>query len=126
MSFIRVLTILFMAVVFVWTTSPTLAQTTTPAPPKPADAAKAPDPAKPSDIKPQTTPGAATTDAKDKDDKNKKVAKKSAKKQHAKKADEDNDRSNKGGETRGLDRADQAAGAHGQQGRDNARSKQGR
>ncbi len=32
-----------------------------------------------------------------------------------------NERSNKGGQLRGLDRADQAAGEHGQQGRDTAR-----
>jgi len=34
--------------------------------------------------------------------------------------------SNKGGELRGLDRADQAAGEHGQQGRENARAAQGK
>lgn len=34
--------------------------------------------------------------------------------------------SNKGGEVRGLDRADQRAGENGQQGRDTARTKQGR
>jgi len=33
-------------------------------------------------------------------------------------------RSNKGGQLRGLDRADQAAGEHGQQGRDRARDAQ--
>lgn len=38
----------------------------------------------------------------------------------------DKDQSNKGGEVRGLDRADQAAGEHGKQGRDNARAKRGR
>jgi len=35
-----------------------------------------------------------------------------------------NERSNKGGQLRGLDRADQAAGEHGQQGRDTARDAQ--
>lgn len=35
------------------------------------------------------------------------------------------DHSNKGGELRGLDRADQSAGEHGQQGRTRARDKQG-
>lgn len=35
-------------------------------------------------------------------------------------------RANKGGKVRGLNRADQVAGAHGQQGRDNARAKQSR
>lgn len=34
------------------------------------------------------------------------------------------ERSNKGGQLRGLDRADQAAGEHGQQGRDTARDAQ--
>jgi hypothetical protein len=34
--------------------------------------------------------------------------------------------SNKDGKLRGLDRADQAAGEHGEQGRDNARAKQER
>lgn len=34
------------------------------------------------------------------------------------------EQSNKGGHLRGLDRADQAAGQHGQQGRDNARDAQ--
>jgi hypothetical protein len=36
------------------------------------------------------------------------------------------DEGNKGGEQRGLDRADQVAGEHGQRGRDNARDKQAR
>jgi len=35
-----------------------------------------------------------------------------------------NERSNKGGQLRGLDRADQAAGQHGQQGRETARDAQ--
>ena len=34
-------------------------------------------------------------------------------------------KSNKRGELRGLDRADERAGTHGEQGRDNARAKQG-
>jgi len=33
---------------------------------------------------------------------------------------------NRGGELQGLDRADEAAGTHGQQGRDNARIRQSR
>lgn len=39
---------------------------------------------------------------------------------------DDNERSNKGGTLRGLDRADQVAGEHGKQGRANARARQGR
>lgn len=37
---------------------------------------------------------------------------------------EKHEQSNKGGQLRGLDRADQAAGQHGRQGRDNARDAQ--
>jgi hypothetical protein len=36
----------------------------------------------------------------------------------------DNQRSNKGGQLRGLDRADEVAGEHGAKGRENAREKQ--
>lgn len=38
----------------------------------------------------------------------------------------DNPHSNKGGELRGLDRADEVAGEHGDEGRDTARTKQDR
>jgi len=37
-----------------------------------------------------------------------------------------NEHTNRGGELQGLDRADEAAGTHGQQGRDNARTRQSR
>ena len=37
-----------------------------------------------------------------------------------------NEHTNSGGELQGLDRADEAAGTHGQQGRDNARTRQSR
>lgn len=43
-----------------------------------------------------------------------------------KEAKEGEEKSNKGGKERGLDRADQSAGEPGKQGRDTARSKQGR
>ena len=121
MTLMRIVTIVAIAVFVVWTNAPSFAQTTPPAPAKQTDAAKAPGVSKPADVKP-ATPGTTATDTKDE----KKVAKKTGKKQHAKKADQDNDRGNKGGETRGLDRADKMAGEHGQQGRDNARARQGR
>jgi len=106
MKMTRIVTLAMAAAFALWTVVPALAQS------KPAD----------------TTKLAEIKAEKDKDGKkNTKTVKK-----HARRAGGDKaasaalEHSNKGGQDRGLDRADKAAGERGEQGRDNARAKQTR
>ncbi len=93
------------------------ADTTKPATTPPAGITKPADTAKPADT-------SKPTDAKKAEaDKYKKAEKKGKGKQHAKGKGKDEE---KGERAKGLDRADQAAGEHGKQGRETAREKQGR
>lgn len=122
----RALGLLVAALFSVWTAAPVMGQTPAgggppAAPGKAADVKGDKDKDRDKDVK-----------ADKKDDKDEKAEKKANKgkagKKHAKKPKDadDNGHSNKGGKLRGLDRADQVAGEHGKQGRDNARAKQGR
>lgn len=123
MNMTRIVTLAVAAVFALWTVAPALAQTPSGQPAQPAPATKPEDTAKPADTK-------ADKD-KDKDAKKDTKAEKKGAKKHARKAGgkqetASDEHSNKGGQERGLDRADQVAGEHGKQGRDNARAKQNR
>jgi hypothetical protein len=127
----RTLGLLVAALFSVWTAVPVMGQSPVGGGPaaaqsKPADVKGDKDKDRDKDVK-----------ADKKDDKDEKAKKKAGKgeagKKHAKKPKDvddkdadDNGHGNKGGKLRGLDRADQVAGEHGKQGRDNARAKQGR
>lgn len=127
----RTLGLLVAALFSVWTAAPVMGQT-------PADGGPPAVPGKAADVKGDKDKDRdKDVKADKKDDKDEKAEKKANKgkadKKHAKKpkdADDkdadDNGHSNKGWKLRGLDRADQVAGEHGKQGRDNARAKQGR
>lgn len=127
----RTLGLLVAALFSVWTAAPVMGQT-------PADGGPPVAPGKAADVKGDKDKDRdKDVKADKKEEKDKKAERKAGKKKaatkHAKKpkdADDkdadDNEHSNKGGKLRGLDRADQVAGEHGKQGRDNARAKQGR
>lgn len=82
----------------------------------------------PSGTPPPTPPAPSTAELKDKADNEKPEDKagKKAGKQQKKTAKKGTRHKKQDDKLRGLDRADEVAGEHGQQGRENARAKQGR
>lgn len=112
------LTIVAITAFMMWTVVPVLAQTPSGQSAQPGPAANPVDTGKPG-VGPGDKEKSEQTDMK-----GGRKAKKHARKSGGKPEAVGDEHGNKGGQERGLERADAVAGQHGQRGRDNARTKQ--